>query len=62
MNRWRSTAPYDYSSTALFINPYNKFNSNLIKAKQVRVSANFYQEGNQTLSFTVAGLDPMNLK
>lgn len=60
--RFNATGPSDYSSTALFISPYNKFYSNLIKAKQVRVSANFYQEGNQTLRFTVTGLDPVSLK
>lgn len=55
--RWSS----DYSSTLLFIKPFDKFYAAMLKAKRVRIETNTYKEGNQTADFDVSGFDASQL-
>lgn len=55
--KYTATGPADYDSTVLFITPFNKFYASMLKAKRVRIEANFYREGSQTADFDVSGFD-----
>lgn len=47
----------DYSTNTLFINNYSRFISKLSKAKKLRISAEFYQNGTKTFEFDIAGFN-----
>ncbi|WP_228939228.1 zinc ribbon domain-containing protein [Paraburkholderia saeva] len=59
--KYSATEPESNSSTALFIQPYNKFYAAMLKAKRVRIEATFFQEGNRTMDFDVSGFDAAQL-
>ncbi|WP_250472213.1 zinc ribbon domain-containing protein [Caballeronia sp. GAFFF1] len=52
-----ATEPSDNASTLLFIEPFEKFYSSMLKSKRVRFEATFFQQGNRTLDFDVSGFD-----
>lgn len=52
-----ASEPADHSTTTLFINNYSAFAGEMLKAKKVRIQAQFYQEGNHTFEFNVADFD-----
>ncbi|MHC6084537.1 hypothetical protein ACYT85_15080 [Ralstonia solanacearum] len=56
--RYRAAEPADHSTTALFLEPYNKFYMGLAKSKRVRIEVDFYQEGSRMVEFNVAGFNP----
>jgi len=56
--RYAAGPPADHSTTVLFIKNYDKFVQRAIKAKKVFIQVSIYQNGNQTLEFNVAGLNP----
>ncbi len=45
----------------LFIEPEQKLLSATLKAKQLKLQAEFFQEGRKVLNFDVAGLDAKRL-
>jgi hypothetical protein len=47
----------DGNSKYLFISPYEKFVSQMRKAKKVRIEAEFFQEATRVMQFDVAGFD-----
>lgn len=59
--RFNAVEPSDHSTTALFLTPFDKFYSRMLKAKRVRIQADFFQEGSHTLDFDVAGFDATKL-
>jgi hypothetical protein len=52
-----ATGPADYSTTSLFIKDSSRFISKLINSKIIKIQATFYNEGDQILEFTTAGLN-----
>lgn len=59
--RFNAVGPSDHSSTALFITPFDKFYTRMLKAKRVRIEADFYQEGTRMMDFDVSGFDASKL-
>lgn len=55
--RFNAVGPSDHSTTALFLTPFDKFYTRMLKAKRVRIEADFYQEGSNTMDFDVGGFD-----
>lgn len=55
--RFSAVGPSDHSTTSLFIRGYSKLISQMAKAKKMRIAAEFYQSGTQTMEFNVAGFD-----
>lgn len=49
--------PADNSTTSLFIQNYDRFVTNLRKAKKVYIEARFYQEGDRVFEFDTTGLN-----
>lgn len=47
----------DNSTETIFIRNYDRFVGKVLKAKQVRISANIYQEGAPVFEFDVSGFD-----
>ncbi len=56
--RYHAAEPADHRTTALFLQPYDKFYVGLAKSKRVRIEADFYQEGSRMVEFDVAGFNP----
>ncbi len=55
--KYSAAPPADHSSDNVFIRNYQSFVSRMLKAKRVRIEADFYQEGRPTLDFDVSGFD-----
>jgi hypothetical protein len=53
---YRAGEPADHSIDTIFIKDYNRFVSQLKRAKTVRIEAQFYQEGTRVFEFNAAGL------
>ena len=49
--------PSDNNTTYIFIRGYTHFLDKMLKAKRVRIAAEFYQSGIQTLEFDVSNFD-----
>jgi hypothetical protein len=47
----------DFDNRVLFITPYDRFVTQLRKAKKLQIEADFFQEGSRVLEFDVAGFD-----
>ena len=54
---YRVVGPSDHGTTSLFIRDYSGFVSRMIKAKKVKVSVPFYQQGNVVFEFNVSDFD-----
>lgn len=52
----------DNSTETIFIRNYDRFYKNMLKAKQVRISTNIYQQGAPVFEFDVSGFDPNKYK
>ena len=52
--RYSASEPSDHSTTTLFINDYSRFAGKMLKAKRLRIQAEFYQEGSRTFEFDVS--------
>ena len=52
-----ATRPSDLSTTMVFLNNYQQFVKELMRAKKVKIEAPYYQEGNKVLEFNVDGLN-----
>lgn len=52
----------DNSTEIIFIQNYNKFVEKMLKAKQVRISINIYQQGAPVFEFDVSGFDQNKYK
>jgi hypothetical protein len=57
LQSFRGSPSTDWNPKVLFLNPYDRFLSQLRKAKHVRIEAPFFQEGEQVMEFEVTGLD-----
>lgn len=55
------TEPADNSSETVFIPGFQRFSSQLAKAKVLRIEVNVFHQGTLTASFDVAGFDPKRL-
>lgn len=55
--RYSAVGPSDGSSTAMFIQGFDRFVGAAKNAKQVRIEAEFYRRGQNLFTFDVAGLD-----
>ena len=55
LRRFSAVPPSDQSTTVLFLEDAPSFVAKLRRAKTVRIEATFYQEGAQTLEFSVEG-------
>jgi hypothetical protein len=54
--------PADHSTNTLFIDNYDRFVSQMRRAKKVRIEAVFYQSGGKTFEFNVDGFDPAKFR
>jgi len=54
---YRVTGAADHSTTSLFIRDYHGFVQRMVKAKKVKISVPFYQEGNVVFEFNVMDFD-----
>lgn len=52
--------PSDYGTTSLFFEDYHGFVGRMLKAKTVKISVPFYQEGNVVFEFNVSDFDSDN--
>ena len=52
----------DNSTETIFIRNYGRFVENMLKAKQVRISTNIYQQGAPVFEFDVSGFDQNKYK
>jgi TonB family protein len=52
-HKYNAVAPSDHSTNALFFEDYDSFLSELTAAKEVRIEAEFYRDGNRVLTFDV---------
>lgn len=56
-SKYSANGTADYSTNTIFISNYDRFLSNMMKAKTARISANVYQEGSPVFEFNVADFD-----
>jgi len=56
-SRYSAASAADNSTETLFIRNYSRFAGEMLKAKQVRISADVYQEGSPVFEFDVSGFD-----
>ena len=54
---YRVVGPSDHGTTSLFIRDYSGFVGRMMKAKKVKVSVPFYQQGNVVFEFNVSDFD-----
>jgi hypothetical protein len=52
--KFNASEPADSSTEYVIINNYHGFVEKMLKAKRVRISVRFYQEGNQVFDFDVS--------
>lgn len=52
----------DNSTETIFIRNYGRFVEQMLKAKQVRISTNIYQQGAPVFEFDVSGFDQQKYK
>lgn len=55
--RYSATGPSDNSTTTIFIHDYSRFVKAMSKAKRMRISAEFFQQGAPILDFDASGFD-----
>jgi hypothetical protein len=55
--RYSASEPSDNSTTTIFLSNYAGFIKSMMKAKHLRIQAEFYQQGNQVLEFDVSSFD-----
>ena len=56
VRNFEAVGPSDYDSTMLFIQDQGGFTKELLKARHLRIEAQFYREGFKVMMFDVAGL------
>ena len=54
---YSAMGPSDNSTQTIFIGDYSRFAGEMLKAKKVRISAEFFQEGSPVFEFDVSGFD-----
>ena len=54
---YRVAGPADHSTTSLFILSYQGFIESMLKAKKVKISVPFYQQGNVVFEFNISEFD-----
>jgi hypothetical protein len=54
---YKVTGPADHSTTSLFFRDYQGFVGRMLKAKKVKISVPFYQQGNVVFEFNVSDFD-----
>lgn len=54
---FNASEPADHDSTVLFIENYSGFVGKMMKAKKVRIQANYFREGSPILEFDVSNFD-----
>ena len=54
---YRVTGPADHSTTSLFFRDYQGFVGRILKAKKVKISVPFYQQGEVVFEFNVSDFD-----
>lgn len=56
-SNYSATGPSDNSSETIFLSDYNRFLTQLKKAKRVRLAVNIYQQGTPIFEFDVSGFN-----
>ena len=60
--KFSAVGPADHNTTSIYISNYAGFTSQMLKAKKVRIEANFYHNGSQVLEFDVSKFDQSRYK
>lgn len=60
--KYSAVGPADNSTETIFIRNYGRFVEKMLKAKQVRISTNIYQQGAPVFEFDVSGFDQNKYK
>lgn len=54
---YKVVGPADHSTTSLFLRDYSGFVGRMLKAKRIKISVPFYQEGNVVFEFNISDFD-----